>query len=682
MRRALGLLAALISLLVCLIAAALLWQPQEYLFRLTYPQLSGLFQELNFLSHLYPNYPQVSLALLALATAGALLALLSGPIEFASDGPPAPASPLPGVWRSRSVVVLGLAGVANVALWVALVGDHYHWGLFYAWGLSLGVGAWAWRTVDMQRGLASGRPLALPELTFLVVLACSFILYCAYDLDHWRYSFMGDELGFWGYARFVVQDRLPDGRPGIVNAFTQEGVALYHPMMCTLYQSWFMRLFGVQSFAWRLSSVVAATLALPGFYLFLRETISRPAAVVGVVVLAGNHFLLTYAHHGLNNVQVLAPTVTALGLWVWGSKRDNLLALYASGVAAGLGFYTFYSSRLAVAFVVLGLLLVPLGLPWRRRIGQAIAFAFGFLLTFTPLVAASPNFVGDMLHQSVMRVDATETTASETEGAVERLWKSINDPQTRTKWEACWSDPLMSLREGRFLWGSWTDSWIGSLFLVGLTWSSLRWPRRPFLLWLLASYFASVVAIGVLTQHGFPTDTRMLFLVPFYITFAVLALDVWRNQLRALPLPIGRGGTILLAGAAILSIALNQHRFRVESPSRYSVAPFGLVTKVAQQYPEAHIYFVAPPIHDFSILHDLATVYLYADRIEVLRTDTIARGEERVVRPAAFVFARMFPEPIEDTVELLRQRYPIEQAQTHIDGSGHNSLRSFYVPAR
>lgn len=685
LRRIPGILAALLSLVVCLSAAALLWLPQIYLFPLTYPPLTELFQELNFLSHLYPHYPQVALVLLALTTTGVLLALLSAPIRLGADTPalavPTAAS-LPAVgWRNPSILLLAAITLAHGALWVALLRDHYHWGLFYAWVGSLALCAWAWRRIDTQRGTSTTAPLDGSELTWIVVLACAFLSYCLYDLDHWRYSFMGDEFGFWGYARFVVKNRLPDGRPGVVNAFTQEGVALYHPMMCTLYQSWFMRLLGVNGFAWRLSSVVAAVLALPGFYLFLRESISRPAAVVGVVLLAGNHFLLTYAHHGLNNVQVLAPTLTALGLWVWGSKRDHRLALYAAGVAAGLGFYTFYSSRLAVVFVALGLLLVPFTLPWRRRIGQGIAFGFGFLLTFVPLVAASPNFLGDMLHQSVMRADTTETTATETHGALERLWSSINSPQTRTKWEACWSDPLMSLREGRFLWGSWTDSWTGSLFLVGLTWAALRWRRHPFLVWLLGCYFASVIGIGVLTQHGFPTDTRMLFLVPFYITFAVLTLDIWRNQLWPLDTPLTRTGIALLVAATTIAIGLNQYRYRIEAPAKYSLAPFGLVTKVAQQHPDAHLYFVAPPLHDFSILHDLATVYLYAERIEVLRTDTIARHEERITRPAVFVFARMFPEPIEDTVELLRRRYPIEQTETHVDGSAHNVVLSLYVPA-
>ena len=683
MRAWLGRVAAVACLLTCAAAAALLFDPQPYLVHVTLPLSPEWLKRLNFLSHLYPGYPQISLVLWGLIGAAVLLAWCSSRFELGADRVDAEAmASVSTPTATMPTVLLAVAAVAHVALWLALALDYYHWLMFDAWMVSLLLCGWLWKRVHNHRGGTVAYPFDLREVTFLVVLGAIFILYCGYDLGHWRYSFMGDEFGFWGYARYAVQNKLPDGRPGIVNAFTQEGVALYHPMMCTLYQNWFMRVLGINVFAWRLSSVIAAVLALPGFYLFLREAISKPAAIAGTVILAANHYVLTYAHHGLNNVQVLAPTLAALGLWVWGAKRDDVLALYASGVAAGLGFYTFYSSRLAVALVMLGFVLLPRALPARRRLPMLAAFGFGFVITMVPLIAASPHFVGDMLHQTVMRTEASETLANESSGALERLWTGLLSDTTRTKWEACWIDPFWSMREGRFMYGSWADSWVASLFLVGLVWSALRWRRRPFLLWLLAGYFASVIGIGVLTQHAFPTDTRMLFLVPFYVTFAVLALDVMRAELQTGAAVLTKVGAVFLVTATLISVAANQYRYVIESPAKYSLAQLGLVTKLVQINPsDRHIYFVSPPIYDFNILYDLGTMYLYGDRVEIIRTDTIAAGNERIQRPAIIVFAKMFPESTEDTLATLKQRYPVDRFETHSDGSGHNVVKALFLNA-
>ena len=113
-------------------------------------------------------------------------------------------------------------------------------------------------------------------------------LCCSYDSLSWKYSFGGDELGFWTFASGLARGR-------VINVFSSiEGVAGYHPVLSSLYQSYFMRVFGVNVFAWHLSSIVAAALTLPVFYLFLREIIGVRAAVAGVILLAGGAVRFLY----------------------------------------------------------------------------------------------------------------------------------------------------------------------------------------------------------------------------------------------------------------------------------------------------------------------------------------------------------------------------------------------------
>lgn len=668
---------------ICAAAAVALWDPERFLFDRPLGLSRQQLEAVNFLSHAYAVRPELAWVLWWVIAAGiALAAVSSGGIRFAWDMP-APEFRVAGrVSRGTSAPALLLFWIVSAALialllaqvyiWVSLARNEYLPIFFPVWLAGIAALSYPFWRLNRAEGVRFEFPFGAGECAFLTAAVAAFTAYCCVDLMSWRYSFMGDELGFWTFAGLLAEGR-------VFNVFSSsEGVAGYHPVMCSVYQALFLRVFGTNAFAWHLSSVAAAALSLPVFYLFLREWLGVRAAAAGTLLLAGNHYLLAYAHNGLNNVQVLFPALLALSLWLWGARRGDWVALYGAGVATGLGFYTYYSSRLALAFLLLAFFLVPVAVTGRKRLHWLLAYVFAFCLTAMPLVAAPGDFLGWMLEQSAIG-------SSDTGGAGQvatRVAGALLSEGARAKWEASWIDPFYSPRLGRFMVGSWVDSLTAAFALLGIVWAALRWFRHRILLWLLGCYLGAVLAVAVLSQYAAPPDTRMLFLVPFYIAFAVLALEVlWQEcSLRRL---LPRRARLVCVGAIVaVALAANQYRHLVVAPQRYHLHPFGLVVKVAQTSPsDRHFYFVAPPQYWVEMVKGLADMYGFGDRLEIMRTDELPARLDEVRRPAAFLFANMFPERMEEEVALVRRRFGNSAEAVVVDGSEMSRLRVVDVPA-
>ncbi len=659
LRRLLGGTLVATCLLSCGAAGVLLWNPALYLDERDLGRWLPIAERFNFLGQVFANARYAAVLWWLLAVAVILAAFSSGAFRLASDGagpdsrdepnsePGAP--PARRMWRALGWSGLGLAAAAQLFLWVRLHEKDYQPWLFYLWLAGLLAFAVAFARLDRRSKRSARWPFSAGEMAFLLVCGVAFTAYCCRDLTSWRYSFMGDELGFWTFA-----GRLAHGYTH--NYFSSfEGVAGYHPVLCSVYQSLFLRLLGPNNFAWRFSSVIAAALAIPFLYLFLRELIGPTAAVAGSLLLGANNYLITYAHFGLNNVQVLAPTLAALALLLWGCRQQSWLLLYGCGVMAGLGFYTFFSSRLAIAFVTLAFLLLPMPVASGRRLRWFGVVVLGFGLTMIPLIAVPEHFVAAMLRQSAMGTTAAESPS----GLLANLWISLTGPAARVKWEYCLIDPLYSIRSGRLMYGSWVDSFVGAFFFLGLVWAALRWPRHRALLWLLLCYLGSVIAVAILSQYAAPPDTRMLFLVPLYISFAVLGVEVLRAELVLNRLLPRRASALLYVPLVLVSMAVNYQRNVDTTPGRYAIHPYAQVVHVAQSLPaNTHVYFVAPPPYWVDILKEVASMYHFDQRFEIVRTPEVDDGQRQFERPAVFTFADIFPEKMDDTIAALRRRYP------------------------
>lgn len=619
-----------------------------------------LAKRFNFFDGIYPQYPQIALLMIVLIVVGCVLASATASVrcawddswdglnagkdarfperETAGNGPP-----VQRPWINAAVLAL-YAG--QIGLWLSLWNRRYSPVFLPLWAAGLAAFALAWRVPDRRVGARWEWPFSRREALGLLTLCGVFTVYASSLSTSWRYAWAPDEMPFFDFGK-----RLAAGEA--MNAFSPHGPFGYHPVLGSLWVAWFMRIFGPAAFAWRLSSVVAVAVAIPGLYLFVREIVGRRAAALVAILFAANHYVITFALKGFNNGHVFAPTFWALALWCLGVRWRSQAVFYLAGVATGFGFYTYYTARLTLGFSGLAFLCVLPWSSWRQTIRWAAAYVFGLLVTVVPLVVSGTDFIGYMLRETAMY-----DPSAPTEGWLSLFWGATFGPAAWRKWQWVLLEPFYSTRTERFVYGSQLDSFTSSFALVGVTWAVVRGWRSRLLPWLVACTAAVGLIAGVLAKYDLPPFTRMILVVPFYLIFTSVALHVVAASTSATRL--GRlGAGVLTLGVLLASITINQHRLLVVAPRQIAVDPHGLLVELAQTSPpDVHFYYVVPAGYGAETQFMLAELYGYTDRAHLLPAADLRAHRESLTFPATFVFDRSYEQGLDELVDLLRARYP------------------------
>ena len=378
-------------------------------------------------------------------------------------------------------------------------------------------------------------------------LAAAFIALNARDLNYWYYSALGDEYAFYSFATEILQG-------GVLRPFSQEGVYNSHPYMSSLHQAAFMRLFEGSNFWWRFSSVFIGALAIPAVYIAGYVLHGRRAAIIAALLLMCSHYVFGITHHGDNRTESLAITTWAIALFALGMRRGSPPLLYAAGVAAGYGFYTFYAGRLAGPVILLFALtlLAPRDL---RRLWPA---ALGAVAAALPtLLLEREALFTRMLGQVAGGYDANITgpLGERVVGNIVNNGAAFShNPVVHTYVSGALLDPI--------------SAYIAALG-VGFALGRLGHPSaRLALIWFAVGF----VALGALNPHSSVAVTRMYSALPPLLLMggAVAAHLIDRLPARALSGAARTGGVAALIGlAAVAVLALNARQFWVETPKVY-----------------------------------------------------------------------------------------------------------------
>lgn len=437
----------------------------------------------------------------------ALPLFVAGGLILARVVPPSAA------WSIRQWRDLGAKGAAwrlyallgvPLVLWgwlnLRLYNDHYEGSYRWIFFLSIALALAAFLAIDRGRGrLAMPRfSRAAPfEALYVLALAGIFIGINARDLDTWRYAAIGDEGAFYDFASRVLH-----GQP--LNWFSQRGPYDQHPILSSAYQALSLRVFGDSLFGWKMASVVAVVLTLPVFYWLLREMSGARVAIFGTLFLAASHYLFAYAHTGYDNIFTLFPTVAALACAVAGMRRGNYTLLFAAGLFAGMGFYTYYSSRAAIGIV--GLAMLFMGRRHFRLDAYAVVGA-GFVMFALPIFATDRWLVIDeMFNRS-----ATVTK----DPLMERMYESLG----RTFLSFNFNPANIHYTAGPLM-----DGISVTFAMAGLVYAFARlneYGSRVLIAWLI---IAGTVA-GLMSEYDFVSISRMHYALPPMAAFAGIAAD-------------------------------------------------------------------------------------------------------------------------------------------------------------
>ena len=403
---------------------------------------------------------------------------------------------------------------------------------------------------DLRRRVLSWphpRWTALLEVGFVVAVIAVFIALNVRDLTSWKYAAVGDEYTNFEYARWIA-------RGMSFNPFSQEGVGELQPVLGAAGQAVFLKLFGEDIFAWKLHLVVSAAVAFVPLYLLMRELFARRVAAFALPILASSHYLFGYTHHP-DYADAFLPEALSMWLLALGLRKNSTLALFGSGAAAGMGFYSFYTGRVIV--VVIAIYLLTFG---RRmlRPNVIVPLAMGFVVVVGPMFAVSRwNVIDAMLGQSAIEYSST-IVGSRTTRFLHNIVLS-----------------LMAFNYSEFgrhyVWGSLLDPISAVLYVLGLG-LAISKVRNPAYRLLVVWWGVGLAACGFTNPYPGVAVTRLFFLLLPIAGLCALALDkalqiadgLWRS-------PALRTGlaSVVLVGVAVPVLALNLHRFWYETPTRY-----------------------------------------------------------------------------------------------------------------
>lgn len=512
----------------------------------------------------------------------ALGAVLFGVGAIKSPYLPRPTSPwLPSVWpqavfrRGTEAIAGAVGGVAFLALiWRLLIGSSGGSDLLL-WFVAM-----AACSMSLLNGVRLGWPSRSVVLEMLGVglVVAAFMAVNVRDLNHWYYSAIGDEYAFLDGARGVL-------RQGIQRPFTQDGVYGAHPMLGTVYQAGVMWLVGNNHWGWSFSSVLSAALAIPAMYLIGRALADRAVGLLGAAMFGFNHYLFAFSHLGYNNIMAPTPATWSIALFAMSMRRPHPALLYGSGIAAGLGFYTFYSARATLP--ILAVFYLSQFAPrewltarfWKETAQGLWPMALGFVLAAGPIFAVSKTAVITRMLNEVPGGYNADVTGAPIRRILGNAW--LNVPAF-----------FHNTHAADFISGSLLDPLTAAFVAVGIALAIRRWRHTSARL-LLAWAGVAVSVTALLSPYQTTAVTRLLFDVPALALLGALAArQLWASLLdrAAEPEPITTDlphalapayepyaassgpsawkAGLALAGLAALILALNVYRFWVETPPR------------------------------------------------------------------------------------------------------------------
>jgi 4-amino-4-deoxy-L-arabinose transferase-like glycosyltransferase len=440
-----------------------------------------------------------------------------------------------------------LAVVPLLVLVIRLCNGHYsHW-LIAVWIAALGLAAVPFAARDL-RPLPVPKPRwnwrVLAEAVFALAMALMYAIINVRDLTHWRFSAEGDEYAFWETGRQIAEG-------GPFNLFAQNGTYGYHPIMSAAYQAAFMKLLGGDIFAWKLSIVILVSATLIVFYLLLRELFNWRVAMFGTALMAASHYLFGFTHTGFISLNALFPTVLSLWLLAIGLRRDSALALYASGAAAGLGFYALFSARATI--LIIGFFMLTLGRKGLRP-EKLVPIAVGFALVVAPMFSIHGwDVIDQMIKQSA--AEAGEAAGHR----VERFFYNFVPSIMAFNYSG---------NAARYVSGSLLDPISAVLFALGLG-LAIGKVRHPAFRLLLVWWALSLAVTGLANPRAEVTITRLHYVIPAACALAAVGLERALAPLLSFakrPAVEAAAASGMLALVMVPVLFLNLHRALVETP--------------------------------------------------------------------------------------------------------------------
>ncbi len=428
----------------------------------------------------------------------------------------------------------------------------------YLAAVGLAIGAFAVHERRWAPSVRTRRPgCSVGELVCVSGLVALFLGLGTWDAGSWYYSSIGDEYNFREMSLQLAggEDR---------NLFSQDGAYGIIPVLSSWISGVQMRLFGVHLVGWKVSTITPVGAALLVFYGFSRRLLGPRTAILALGMMASSHYLLAYAHTGYPNLEPILPMAGALLFFVGASSAGARWRLIAAGLCAGLGWYTFYSSR-TVIFILMTLVATCVRPARWWKVSWPVVL--GFVLAVAPMaVTDGKEIVSRMLEQAGGA--STEAVANRKLLPLWNLGRSALAFNYNT-------------HDGPFLFGSLAEPVTAAFFVLGFGFLLSR-ISRPASRLLLIWFSLGLAATGVLSKYDYVSTSRLHYLVPAVCIIAAVGVDRALGWL-ATSFPSGAAVSVPIAAALLVLVtASNLYRWFWVAPRRVQGTADSVLVRIVQ----------------------------------------------------------------------------------------------------
>jgi type IV secretory pathway protease TraF len=516
---------------------------------------------------LAPVWPHPSTVLLSLAIFAVAIVSFVAAVRRFVPPPALPPSPFDFPARhggGRVSIALADFGLVLGGSVLLLTSRQYRpfYPALYLLAVLLMTGAFLWEERRLLREVRARLDAgAAAEIAAVTALISMFVALSTWDLRSWYFSAIGDEYAFRNMSMSIVLGDKP-------NLFSQYGTYGIIPVLDSYGTAILMKVFGTDVMGWKVSALVPVAASLPLYYLLARVLYGWRTAFLCLGMLASAHYLLAYVHTGYANLGPLLPTAAALLLLAAAFRRPSRLLLWASGLAAGLGWYTYYGSR--VTIFILGAI-VAWCVPRRRWFAASWPLVFGFLVALAPMVVTDGKTI-------VVRM-------------VEQSGTSSNEVVRNRAMLPTWNTGRSLLafnyntHDGPYLYGSLAEPVTAAFFLLGLglALGTLRDARSRFL---LAWFGLGLTATGILSKYDYVSTSRLHLVLPAVALLAALAVETALCAGGRLARGEGQGrlGDLLAFFIVVAVTSGNLHRWFVEAPTKLQGTADAVLVRILQKH--------------------------------------------------------------------------------------------------
>jgi hypothetical protein len=471
----------------------------------------------------------------------------------------------PGAWKRSSAVAisaLALFGVVLVRLWFRPDAPAPLLPFFIA---ILGALAAAY-VLDAPTGFTGreGPPrhvgMLLLEGAAVLGAVGLFLVSILVDVGSWYYSALGDEYNFYDAAAAVARHE------ATWNLFSQRGAYDIIPVASSFVTGQLMRIVGQDAVGWKIAEALPIVLAVVLMFLVARVLFGRATALAAVWFFAGSHYLLAYAHTGYPNLEPLPLSVAAVAALVLGIRGRKRAWFLLAGMCAGLGWYTYYTSRALIAILGVATLLSVRRKAWFQAGGWV---ATGFLVVVLPMLAVSR---GEVFSAMFEQTGAGTTTEAAANRHLLPLW---NTGRSLLAFN-------YNTHDGPYLHGSLLEPITAVCFVAGLAFVIGSWRDGQSRL-VVAWYGVGLLVVGVISKYDYVSVSRLNFLLPVVSLCAAVGLTRGARVIGGMAGRAGPGLAVsLVAIVVVAATASNLHRFFVETPAKVPSTADAVVVRAVE----------------------------------------------------------------------------------------------------